>query len=46
MAQINLSMKQNETQRHREYNCGCQGRVCIGYVSIGSLGLVGKNHYI
>ena len=26
MTQMNLSVKQKETQRHREQTCGCQGR--------------------
>ena len=25
MAQMNLSMKQKQTHRHREQTCGCQG---------------------
>ena len=25
MAQMNLSMKQQQTHRHREQTCGCQG---------------------
>ena len=25
MTQVNLSMKQKQTHRHREQTCGCQG---------------------
>ena len=41
----NLSMKQKQTQRCREWTCGCQG--CgAGEGWIASLGLADANHYI
>ena len=30
MTQINLSMKQKQTHRHREQTCGCQGGGVVG----------------
>ena len=44
---MNLSKKQKETYRHREQNCGCQGRGREwGGGMIGSLGLADANYYI
>ena len=43
MAQMNLSMKQKQTHRHREQTYGCQGRVEMGEGCIGSLGLADAN---
>ena len=41
MAQINLSIKQKQTHRHREQTCGCQGSQVRkwGERWIGSLGV-------
>ena len=46
MTQMNLSIKQKQTHRHREQACGCQagGEVREGW--IGSLGLADANHCI
>ena len=41
---MNLSVKQNQTHRHREKTCDCQGGVGEG--RLGSLGLVDENYYI
>ena len=44
MAQMNLSMKQEETHKHREQTCDCQGEWGAGRT--GSLGLANANSYI
>ena len=45
MTQMNLSMKQKQTQRHREQTCGCQGdRQGEGWS--GSLRLADANYFI
>ena len=41
---MNISMKQKQTHRHREQNCGGQGVMEEGRT--GSLGLAGANDYI
>ena len=41
MTQMNLSMKQKQTHRHRDHVCGCQEGV--GERKIGSLGLEDAN---
>ena len=46
MTQMNLSMKQKETHRHREQTCRCQERGGIGEGWIRSLGLADANYYI
>ena len=35
MAQMNLSTKQKQTQRHREKTCGCQGGGRKGWDRLG-----------
>ena len=40
---MNLSMKQKQTQRHREQTCGCQEGGEAGEGWIGSLGLADAN---
>ena len=42
---MNISMKQKQTQRHREQTCGCQGGG-VGEGWIESLGLADANYYI
>ena len=44
--QINISMKQKQTHRYRQYTCGCQGGERVGEGRIGSLGLAEANYYI
>ena len=39
MTQINISMKQKQTDRHREQTCGCQSVSGVWEGRIGSLGL-------
>ena len=46
MTQRNLSMKQKQTQRHREQTCGCQGEGRLGKGWIGTLGLADTSSYI
>ena len=46
MTQMNLSMNQKQTHRHRKQTCGCQGGGRVGEGWIGSLGLAGANYYI
>ena len=43
MTQMNLSMKEKQTHRHREQTCGCQGVGGTGEGWIGSLGLADAN---
>ena len=43
MMQMNLSMKQEKTHRHREEACGCHGGERGGEGWIGSLGLADAN---
>ena len=43
MTQVNLSVKQKQTHRHREQTCGCQGGESGGEGRIGTLGLAGAN---
>ena len=43
---MNLSMRQKQTQRHREQTCGCQGGKKVRDGWIGSLGLADANYYI
>ena len=38
MTQMNLSMKQKQTHRHREQTCGCQGGGDLGRVGVGGWG--------
>ena len=45
MTQMNLFMKQNQTYRHREQTCSCQGGGGAGARWIGSLGLADANYY-
>ena len=42
MTQMSLPMKQKQTHRHRDQNCGCQGGKVEGW--IGSLGLAEENY--
>ena len=44
--QMNVSMKQKQTHRHREQTCGYQGEEGVGEGRIGSLGLADANYYI
>ena len=46
MTQMNLSMKQKHTHRHREQTCGCQKGGDMGEGWIGSLVLADANYYI
>ena len=46
MTQMNLSMKQKQTNRHREQTCGYQWGGGVGEGRIESLGLVDANYYI
>ena len=46
MTQMNLSMKQKQTQRHREQTCDCQGGGRVGEGQSGSVGLVDANYYV
>ena len=43
MTQVNLSVKQKQTHRHREQTCGCQGGESVGEGRTGNLGLAGAN---
>ena len=45
MTQMNISMKQKQTHRHREQTCGCQvgGQVGDGWAR--SLGVAEANYY-
>ena len=45
MTQMNLSMKQKLTHRHREQTCGCQGGGKEGEGWIGNLQLADENYY-
>ena len=45
MAQMNLSTKQKQTQRHGEQTCRCQGGEG-GSEIMGNFRLVGANYYI
>ena len=44
--QINLSMKQKQTVRHREQTCSGQGEGGVGEGLIESFGLADANSYI
>ena len=46
MTQMNLSMKQKQTRRHREQTCGCQRGGGMGTGWIGSLGFADVNYYM
>jgi len=46
MTQMNISMKQKQTQKHRDQTCGCQFGMRVGERRFGSLGLADTNHYI
>ena len=46
MAQMNLSIKQKETHRHREQTCGYQGGGGMGEERTSSLGLADENYYV
>ena len=46
MTQMNLSVKQKQTHRHREQTWGCQGGGETGEGWTGSLGLADANYYI
>ena len=46
MIQINISMKQKQTHRHREQTYGCQGGAGVGEERNGSLGLADASYYI
>ena len=46
MAQMNLSIKQNQTQRHREQTCGWPRGRGEEVGGMESLGLVDANYYI
>ena len=46
MTQMNLSMKQKQTHRHREQTCGCQKGGEVGEWGIGSLGVADALLYI
>ena len=41
---MNLSTKQNQTHRHGEQTCGCQGVGGVGWTGIW--GLIDANYYI
>ena len=43
--QMNPSMKQKQTHRHREQICGCQGEGTMGEQWVGRLGLADANYY-
>ena len=43
---MNLSMKQKQTHRYREWTCGCQGGEGMEEGWIGSLGLEDAKYYI
>ena len=43
---MNISTKEEQTDRHKEQTCGCQGGGGEGEGSIGSLGLADANYYI
>ena len=43
MTQMNLSMKQKQTHRHREQTCACQGGGWVREGWSGSLGLADVN---
>ena len=44
--QMNLSMNQKQTHRHREQTCGCQAGGGVGKGWVGSLRLADANYYI
>ena len=44
MIQMNLSMKQKQTHRHRGQTCGCQGGSGVREGWIGSLGFADANY--
>ena len=46
MAQINLSINQKHTHRHRKQTCACQGEGVVVGRTTGSLGLVEVNYYM
>ena len=46
MTQMNLSIKQKQTHRHREQTCSCQGVGGLGEGRIGSLGSADANYDI
>ena len=39
MSEMNLSVKQKQTHRHREQNCGCQGEGRVGEEWTRSFGI-------
>ena len=43
---MNLSMKEEQTHRHREQTCGCQEGGRVGEGRTGSLALADANYYI
>ena len=43
---MNLSMKQKQTQRHREQTCGCQEGGEVEERGVGIMALVDANYYI
>ena len=45
MTQMNITIKQKQTHKHREQICGCQGEE-VGNGSIGSLGLANVSYYV
>ena len=46
MTQMNFSMKQKKTHRHREQTCGCQGGGEVEEGWTGRFGVTDVNHYI
>ena len=46
MTQRNISLKQKQTPRHREQNCGCQGEREWGGKDWEFLGQADANYYI
>ena len=44
MTQMNLSLRQKQTHRHKEQTCGCQRGGRDGWT--GSFGLADANYYI
>ena len=46
MTQMNPSMNQKQTHRHREQTYGCQGGVGVEPGWTGSLGLADANYYM
>ena len=46
MTQMNLSLKEKQTHRHREQTYGCQGGGGVWEEWTGNLGLADANYYI